>query len=216
MRPSIRLPRQQRPKGGTNRFSGGSSHQALPEAKSLRRDDGPGQAVTRVVDTSSDVITLSADWPTCSSMNPIRRRPRADPGQKPVPGEWITQKGIDSSRPVTEASCAKGRKHTSSHHRFAGTPGLPCAMVLTVSFALSLVTGLSCHHRLRGVSGLLGLTSPFRKLDASVGASGPHDFAVRQRTPSSEAPLASIASRPASVTIAIRPSSGVGWPQIWK
>jgi hypothetical protein len=152
MRPSIRLPRQQRPKGGTNRFSGGSSHQALPEAKSLRRDDGPGQAVTRVVDTSSDVITLSADWPTCSSMNPIMRRPRADPGQKPVPGEWITQKGIDSSRPVTEASCAKGRKHTSSHHRFAGTPGLPCAMVLTASFALSLVTGLSCHHRLRMIS----------------------------------------------------------------
>src|ERR1700722_7093010 len=36
-----------------------------------------------------------------------------------------------------------------SHHRYAGTPGLPCAMVLTASFALSLVTGLSCHHRLR-------------------------------------------------------------------
>jgi hypothetical protein len=27
--------------------------------------------------------------------------------------------------------------------------GIPCAMVLTVSFALSLVTGLSCHHRPR-------------------------------------------------------------------
>jgi hypothetical protein len=35
------------------------------------------------------------------------------------------------------------------HHRFAGTPGLPCAMVLTVSSALSLVTGRSCHHRPR-------------------------------------------------------------------
>ena len=48
--------------------------------------------------------------------------------------------------------------------------GLPCAMVLTVSFVLSPVTGLfatviqwSCLHR----------------LDASIGASGPHDFAVR-------------------------------------
>jgi hypothetical protein len=40
-------------------------------------------------------------------MNPIRRRPCADPGQKQVPGEWMTQKGIDSSRPVTEASRAK-------------------------------------------------------------------------------------------------------------
>jgi hypothetical protein len=28
------------------------------------------------------------------------------------------------------------------------TPGLPCAMVLTVSFALFPVIGLSCHRRL--------------------------------------------------------------------
>ena len=46
-------------------------------------------------------------------------------------------------------------------------------MVLTVSFVLSLVTALSCHHRKRNAQTL----SP---LDASVGASGPHDFAVRK------------------------------------
>jgi hypothetical protein len=34
-----------------------------------------------------------------------------------------------------------------SHHRFTGTPGIPCAMVLTVSFVLSPVTGLCCHRR---------------------------------------------------------------------
>ncbi|TMJ46914.1 MAG: hypothetical protein E6G85_29675 [Alphaproteobacteria bacterium] len=34
-----------------------------------------------------------------------------------------------------------------------------------------------------------------RKLDASVGASGPHSFAVRKAALSSAAPLASIASR---------------------
>jgi hypothetical protein len=45
-----------------------------------------------------------------------------------------------------------------------------------------------------------------RKLDASVEASGPHDFTVRKSALSSEARLASTASRPASVTIAIRPS----------
>src|ERR1700722_1093654 len=155
MRPSIRLPRQQRPKGGTNRFSGGSSHQALPEAKSLRRDDGPGQAVTRVVDTSSDVITLSAVWPTCSSMNPIRRRPRADPGQKPVPGEWITQKGIDSSRPVTEASCAKVESTRVVTTDTPVHPAFPHAMVLTVSFGLSPVIGLFCHRRLADTSARL-------------------------------------------------------------
>ena len=43
----------------------------------------------------------------------------------------------------------------------------------TVSFVLSPVTGLFCHRRRRNC---------FRQLDASVGASGPHDFAVRRST----------------------------------
>ena len=47
-----------------------------------------------------------------------------------------------------------------------------------------------------------------RELDASVGASGPHDFAVRKPALSSLAPPASTASRPAAVTIACRPSVG--------
>jgi hypothetical protein len=45
----------------------------------------------------------------------------------------------------------------------------------------------------------------FRKLDASVGASGPHDFAVRISAARQAALLASTASRPASVTIASAP-----------
>jgi hypothetical protein len=51
-------------------------------------------------------------------------------------------------------------------------------MVLTVSFALSPVTGLSCHCHFADISA---------KLDASVGASGPHDFAVRLTRHSSKA-----------------------------
>ena len=43
------------------------------------------------------------DWPTHSSSDPIRWRPCADPGQKQELGDWMTQKGIDLSRPVTEA-----------------------------------------------------------------------------------------------------------------
>src|SRR6202022_825407 len=62
--------------------------EALPEAKSLRRDDGPGQAVTRVVDASNDVITLSADWPTCSSHEPHQatalRRSRTEASARQV------------------------------------------------------------------------------------------------------------------------------------
>jgi len=48
-------------------------------------------------------------------------------------------------------------------------PGIPRAMVLTVSFVISPVIGLCCHRRLAFTA----------KLDASVEASGPHDFAVR-------------------------------------
>jgi len=62
-----------------------------------------------------------------------------------------------------------------SHHEYTeNTRHSRTRMVLTVSFALSLVTGLSCHHR---------LADHPTKLDASVGASGPHDFAVRERLP---------------------------------
>ena len=45
-------------------------------------------------------------------------------------------------------------------------------MVLTVSFALSSVIGLSCHRRPQVTT---------CELDASVETSGPHDFAVRAR-----------------------------------
>jgi hypothetical protein len=112
------------------------------------------------------------------------------------------------------AWCTRGRAWSVentrvSHHRFTGTPGLPCAMVLTVSFGLSPVTGLVCHRRQR---------SELRQLDASVGASGPHDFAVRNPACSSVTPPASIASHPASVTIAIRPTerwTAVNMKVIW-
>jgi hypothetical protein len=52
-------------------------------------------------------------------------------------------------------SCArspvcKGRKHTGSDRRYSRKhPAFPHAMVLTVSFVLSPVIGLSCHRRRR-------------------------------------------------------------------
>jgi len=45
-------------------------------------------------------------------------------------------------------------------------------MVLTASFVISPAIGLFCHRRLRILN---------RKLDASVEASGPHDFSVRKQ-----------------------------------
>jgi hypothetical protein len=52
-------------------------------------------------------------------------------------------------------------------------------MVLTVSFVLFPVIGLGCHRHQRDTS---------RKLNASVEASEPHDFAVREKRASSSAP----------------------------
>jgi hypothetical protein len=98
-------------------------------------------------------------------------------------------------------------------------------MVLTVSFVLSPVIGLlSPSLADKAHLGPVGPTC-LRQLDASAGASGPHDFAVRSnisrlcawrsltglRLPCDPIALnaaASTASHPASVTIAIRPCVG--------
>jgi hypothetical protein len=71
------------------------------------------------------------------------------------------------------------KAHERSHREFSQVhPAFPHAMVLTVSFVLSPVTGLVCHRRLAGIAPA--------KLDASVGASGPHDFAVHNAVLSSK------------------------------
>ena len=70
----------------------------------------------------------------------------------------------------------KKKAYEHSHHRYAEQSGIPCAMVLTISFVISPVIGpgigLSCPRHLRII---------IRKLGASVEASGPHDFTVRFR-----------------------------------
>ncbi len=80
------------------------------------------------------------------------------------------------------ASCALciGRTHTSNNE-YTGTPGIPARNGFTAYVVLSPVTGLFCHRRLRirGLSAPGRADLPSRELDASVGASGPHDFAVR-------------------------------------
>src|ERR1700722_1511957 len=52
--------------------------------------------------------------------------------------------------------------------------------------------------------------APKRRLDTSVGVSGPHVFTVRKKAPSSEALPASTASCPALVTLANAPLGGTG------
>jgi hypothetical protein len=71
-------------------------------------------------------------------------------------------------------------------------------MVLTVSFVLSLVTGLIVTIAPEKVAS--------QELDASAGASGPHDFAVRDLRCSSSAHSRPPHPAPTFVTIAKRPS----------
>ena len=117
----------------------------------------------------------------------------------------LPQEGSGECRvPVAPAaSCAKVESTRVSHHEFTGTPGIP---------ARDGVNGF-----LRALPGDRALLSPSpprisasRELDASVGASGPHVFAVREQHRPSSAPPASIASRPASVTLRNAPLSGAG------
>jgi hypothetical protein len=77
----------------------------------------------------------------------------------------------NAGRPLRPQPRVQNKKHTSIVTTVTPeSPGIPCAMVLTVSFVLSPVTGLFCHRHPADNSA---------ELDASVGASGPHDFAVR-------------------------------------
>jgi hypothetical protein len=79
------------------------------------------------------------------------------------------------------ASCVMKTNTRVSHHRSTGLPGIPARNGFTAYFALSPATRLYCHRRLRimvlSKARLGGLASA--KLDASIGASEPHDFTVR-------------------------------------
>ena len=72
--------------------------------------------------------------PGCCANHPRKQRAQGKPG----------------ARCTRSLVCSVLVAHECSHYRFTGTPGLPCAMVLTVSFVLSPVTGLVCHRHLAG------------------------------------------------------------------
>jgi hypothetical protein len=78
------------------------------------------------------------------------------------------------------AACAKveSKKAHALVRSHREHPAFP-AQWFTAYFALSLVIGLFCHHRLADTSA---------RLDASVEASGPHDFAVHFRRPRQKRP----------------------------
>ena len=62
-------------------------------------------------------------------------RPSEEQRAQGMPGEGLTH------------GPPANRKAGGSHHRISRTSGIPCAMVLTLSFVLSPGTGLSCPCR---------------------------------------------------------------------
>ena len=117
----------------------------------------------------------------------ISRRESARVLQEPCPSKSRGRRE-GRVRAAPAVSRAKGRKHARALQVQRRQSGLPCAMVLTVSFALSPVTGF--------LATVLRVNEPSRNLTPALGASGPHDFAVRIAMLSSAAPSASTASRP--------------------
>ena len=99
-----------------------------------------------------------------------------------------------------------GSSTHASRHRYAEHSGIPCAMVLRLTPRSPRCTGLVSHRRLAKSS---------RRLDPSVGGTGPHGLAVRKdacrrRASALKHPLVHRIPLPTSVTIAIRPSCGGG------
>ena len=102
-------------------------------------------------------------------------------GATPREGAGPSREGGREDRvraaPAVSRAKIENKAHTSIQVQRKQS-GLPCAMVLTVSFVLSAVIGFLATVAARIFP---------RKLDASIEASGPHDFAVRFTRRSSKA-----------------------------
>ena len=70
-------------------------------------------------------------------------------------------------------SCAIGRWRRTRAYRAAEASDIPCAMALRLISCSPRSGRARCHRRRRNC---------FHQLDASIGASGPHDSTVRIRT----------------------------------
>ena len=115
----------------------------------------------------------------------------------------------DRVRAAPAVSCAK--LHVRNAHMSIQVQrkqsGLPCATVLRLIFVLSPAR-----------PGLLVTVAPkkrelLKNLTPAIGASGPHDFAVRLTRPSSKALRRPPLPAPTSVTMANAPSLGTGCEQ---
>jgi hypothetical protein len=105
--------------------------------------------------------------------------------------------GIPGVRFTRSLACESDKAHEQVTTGSPNWSGIPCAMVLTAYLRAPPVNGLFCHRRLQVTT---------CKLDSSVAASGPHDFAVRFSATRQRHLRVHRIPAPRFVTIAIRPS----------
>jgi hypothetical protein len=111
-------------------------------------DSGPAPNGASRNDGSNDVTPDSILKTAAATASRSRRGLRASFAGNVLPSE--SEGAGNAGRPPRPQPRVQNKKaHERSHHGHTGSPGIPCAMVLTVSFALSPVTGLVCHRRLR-------------------------------------------------------------------
>ena len=103
-------------------------------------------------------------------------RPRCRGAMRPSFASMATLQNNKRAQGKPDARCTRGlvctectKNRTRAYRSSGGNPAFPVQWVTAYS-ALSLVTGLSCHHRHADRS---------TQLDTSVGVSGPHGFTVR-------------------------------------
>jgi hypothetical protein len=122
---------------------------------------------------------------------------------------------------MPDARCTRSRVRSKKAHALAttGTPhstGIPCAMVLTVSSALSPVTMLGCHRHPQDAGSVFTNLAPASERQDHAASPSAKALFVRARTAHST--LRPPQFRSAFVTIAIRPSgerNGRMKPLIW-
>jgi hypothetical protein len=124
-----------------------------------------------------------------------------------------------AERPSFAATSAPASEGAGNAGRAVRTRSLACKMKRAYEYSHHGHAGNTRHSPRNGFNGFLralpgdraflppsSAKISFRELDASVGASGPHDFAVHLKRHSSKAPRRPPHPAPRFVTIASRPS----------
>jgi len=142
---------------------------ALPSPPSFR--DGPKDQTRNLeilwcaIAHHSSRFRRAPEW-LCDSRRTSAFSRRNESFKQPPSAEGAGKAGREAA---PAAWRAKWRSTPASHHRYCRTTRPSPREGLTAYFVISPVNGLSCHRHLRVTT---------CKLDASVAAPGPHDFAV--------------------------------------